>query len=75
MPDAQPEPRAGYFVSSHARPAFVTGLTPEQIDDVFDLVYENTVRWSQPSSQQNGNGHPGNHGVAEPPANSNGSTP
>jgi hypothetical protein len=56
VPDA-PEPRAGYFVASHARPVFVTDLSSQQIDDVFDLLYEDAANRPSQSSQSGTNGH------------------
>jgi hypothetical protein len=72
MPDAPQEPRAGYFVSSHARPAFVTDLTSQQIDDVFDLLCEDAARWASQSSQPGTNGRPVNRSANNHSTNGNG---
>lgn len=54
-----PEVRAGYYVSTQDRPAFETDLTPEELDSVFDQMYEDHERW-----QEQSNGHlPGQNGT------------
>jgi len=47
-----PEVRAGYYVSTQDRPAFETDLTPEQLDSVFDQLYEDDKRWREESNGQ-----------------------
>lgn len=34
----QAEPRAGYYVASQSRPAYVTNMTSAEIAQIFDLV-------------------------------------
>jgi formate-dependent nitrite reductase cytochrome c552 subunit len=51
------EPRAGYYVSTQDRPAFVTNLSSEEIDEVFELMRQDQRRWYPVS---NGNGKHGN---------------
>ena len=38
------EPRAGYYVSTQDRPAFVSELSSEDFDDVFGLMRKNHDR-------------------------------
>lgn len=55
------EPRAGYYVSTQDRPAFITNLSSEEIDEVFELMRQDQRRWHGVS---NGNGkHANGNGV------------
>lgn len=47
------EPRAGYYVSTQDRPAFVSELSTDDFDAVFDLMRQDL---DDRSSQTNGNG-------------------
>jgi hypothetical protein len=53
-----PKVRAGYYVSTQDRPAFETDLTPEDLDSVFDQMYEDHERWAREANghqpEQNG---------------------
>jgi hypothetical protein len=61
------EPRAGYYVASQSRPAFVTRMTSLQIEKVFDLVEkvsnfprsepEQTAEAAANGAHVNGNGN------------------
>ena len=48
----EPEPRTGYYVSTQDRPAFVSELSADDFDAVFDLMRQDL---DDRSSQTNGN--------------------
>ena len=48
------EPRAGYYVSTQDRPAFVSEFSADEFDDVFELMRQEQ---GDGSSETNGNGH------------------
>jgi hypothetical protein len=49
----EPEPRAGYYVSTQDRPAFVSELGADDFEAVFDLMRQDLDR----STETDGNGH------------------
>lgn len=51
------EQRAGYYVSTQDRPAFITDLSPHEIDEIFDLMHADHARWHGSNGNRvNGNG-------------------
>jgi hypothetical protein len=45
--DVSSEPRAGYYVSTQDRPAYVTDLSSDEISAVFDLMHADHARWER----------------------------
>jgi hypothetical protein len=60
------EPRAGYYVASQSRPAYVTNMTTEEIASVFDLVQKVSNFPKEPDAAKvetaNGAHHPNGNG-------------
>ena len=62
------EPRAGYYISTQDRPAFITDLSSDEIDDVFELMRKDHDRWHL---ERDGNGNNSNKPTTHSP-NGNG---
>jgi hypothetical protein len=65
--EQQVEPRAGYYVASQSRPAYVTNMTSAEIAQVFDLVEKvSKLPPSHPADANNGAPHSNGNGTARP---------
>lgn len=58
------ERRAGYYVSTQDRPAFVSELSTDDFDAVFGLMRQDL---DDRSTQANGNGHKGSGSASDSP--------
>jgi hypothetical protein len=69
--EQQLEPRAGYYVASQSRPAYVTNMTSAEIAQVLDLVEKVSKLPRIQSTDANDSAsnrapHPNGNGVAHP---------